>query len=92
MSEILIRTPEYFYDIIDTNVTGIRKTSEMMYEEIAQSISRFASVEQKLSILRRYKRRETLRIGMRDLLKIADVKTTTHELSNVAEAVIAALL
>ena len=86
LSEILIRTPEYFYDIIDTNVTGIQKTSEMMYQEIAQSISRFASVEQKLSILRRYKRRETLRIGMRDLLKIADVKITTLELSNLAEA------
>ena len=86
LSEILIRIPEYFYDIIDTNVTGIQKTSEIMYQELAQSISRFASVEQKLSILRRYKRRETLRIGMRDLLKIADVKITTHELSNLAEA------
>ncbi len=86
LSEILIRNPEYFYDIIDTNVTGIQKTSETMYQELAQSISRFASVEQKLSILRRYKRRETLRIGMRDLLKIADVKTTTLELSNLAEA------
>ena len=86
LSEILIRNPEYFYDLIDTNVTGTQKTSEIMYQEIMQSISRFASVEQKLSVLRRYKRRETLRIGMRDLLKIADVKTTTLELSNLAEA------
>ncbi|MDE0012099.1 MAG: DUF294 nucleotidyltransferase-like domain-containing protein [Candidatus Poribacteria bacterium] len=86
LSEILIRNSEYFYDIIDTNVTGIQKTSEIMYQELAQSISRFASVEQKLRILRRYKRRETLRIGIRDLLKIADVETTTLELSNLAEA------
>ena len=86
LSEILIRTPEYFYDIIDPNVMGIQKTSEMMYQELKQSISRFASVEQKLSILRRYKRRETLRIGLCDLLKTADVATTTLELSNLAEA------
>ena len=86
LSEILIRNPEYFYDLIDTNVTGTQKTAEIMYQEIMQSISRFASVEQKLSVLRRYKRRETLRIGMRDLLKIADVETTTLELSNLAEA------
>ena len=86
LSEILIRTPEYFYDIIDPNVMGTQKTSEMMYQELKQSISRFASVEQKLSILRRYKRRETLRIGLRDLLKTADVATTTLELSNLAEA------
>ena len=86
LSEILIRTPEYFYDIIDPNVMENQKTSEMMYQELDQSISRFASVEQKLRILRRYKRRETLRIGLRDLLKVADVETTTLELSNLAEA------
>ena len=86
LSEILIRTPEYFYDITDPNVMDIQKTSKMMYQELEQSLSRFASVEQKLRILRRYKRRETLRIGLRDLLKIADVETTTLELSNLAEA------
>ena len=86
LSEILIRNPEYFYDIIDANVMGTPKTSDQMYQELAQSISRFHSVEQKLRILRRYKRRETLRIGLRDLLKAADVETTTLELSNLAEA------
>ena len=86
LSEILIRTSEYFYDIIDPNVMETQKTSEMMYQELKQSISRFASVAQKLRILRRYKRRETLRIGLRDLLKVADVETTTLELSNLAEA------
>ena len=86
LSEILIRTPEYFYDIIDPNVIETQKTSKMMYQELKQSISRFASVEQKLRILRRYKRRETLRIGLRDLLKVANVETTTLELSNLAEA------
>ena len=86
LSEILIRAPEYFYDIIDPNVMDMQKTSEIMYQELKQSISRFASVEQKLRILRRYKRRETLRIGLRDLLKVADVETTTLELSNLAEA------
>ena len=86
LSETLIRNPEYFYDIIDANVMGTVKTSEMMYEELALSLSHFNSVEQKLRILRRYKRRETLRIGLRDLLKTVDVKTTTLELSNLAEA------
>ena len=86
LSEILIRTPEYFYDIIDPNVMDMQKTSAVMYQELEQSISRFASVAQKLRILRRYKRRETLRIGLRDLLKVADVETTTLELSNLAEA------
>ena len=86
LSETLIRNPEYFYDIIDANVMDTAKTSETMYEELARSLSHFDSVEQKLRVLRRYKRRETLRIGLCDLLKTVDVKTTTWELSNLAEA------
>ena len=86
LSETLIRKPEYFYDIIDANVMGTPKTSERMYQELARSLAQFDSVDQKLHILRRYKRRETLRIGLRDLLKAADVETTTLELSNLAEA------
>ena len=86
LSEILIRQPDYFYDIIDPDVMETMKTSETMYQELAKSLSQFDSVEQKLCILRRYKRRETLRIGLRDLLKTVDVKTTTLELSNLAEA------
>ena len=86
LSETLIRNPEYFYDIIDANVMGTVKSSETMYEELARSLSHFKSVEQKLRVLRRYKRRETLRIGLCDLLKTVDVKTTTLELSNLAEA------
>ena len=86
LSEILIRQPEYFYDIIDANVMETMKTAETMYQELAKSLSQFDSVEQKLCILRRYKRRETLRIGLSDLLKTVDVKTTTLELSNLAEA------
>ena len=86
LSEILIRQPEYFYDIIDPDVMETLKTSETMYQELAKSLSQFDSVEQKLSILRRYKRRETLRIGLSDLLKTVDVKTTTLALSNLAEA------
>ena len=86
LSEILIRQPEYFYDIIDANVMDTMKTAETMYQELAKSLSQFDSVEQKLCILRRYKRRETLRIGLSDLLKTTDVKTTTLALSNLAEA------
>ena len=86
LSEILIRQPEYFYDIIDANVMGTPKTAETMYQELSKSLLQFDSVAQKLCILRRYKRRETLRIGLSDLLKAVDVKTTTLELSNLAEA------
>jgi len=86
LSEILIRNPIYFYDIIDTNVMESTKTSDIMYNELATSLSRYRDVDQKLCIIRRYKRRESLRIALRDLLQAVDVTTTTLEMSNLAEA------
>ena len=86
LSDILIRNPIYFYDIIDTNVMDTQKTREIMYNELSTSLNRFRDIEQKLRIIRRYKRRESLRIALRDLLHQANIETTTLELSNLAEA------
>ena len=85
LSEILIRNPIYFYDIIDTNVMDSVKSKECMYAELSTTLSRFNDVEQKQRVIRRYKRRETLRIALRDLLNASNVETTTLEMSNLAE-------
>ena len=85
-SDILIRKPEYFNGLIDANVMAAPKTLEIMYDELSQSVRSVDSVEQKLNVLRRYKRKESLRIGVRDLLGDADLETTTLELTNLAEA------
>ncbi len=86
LSDILIRTPHYFYDIIDAHVMSTPKTRARMSEELASSLGRHRSVSEKLGVIRRYKRRESLRIGLRDMLAVADLETTTLELSNLAEA------
>lgn len=86
LSDILIRNPIYFYDIIDANVMYSMKSLAYMYQELASSIVRYSDLNQKLAIIRRYKRRESLRIALRDLLQVASVETTTLELSNLAEA------
>ena len=86
LSDILIRAPIYFYDIIDTNVMDISKTREDMYAELATTLGRYQDIDQKLRIIRRYKRRESLRIALRDLLQVVAVEATTLEMSNLAEA------
>ena len=86
LSEILIRNPIYFYDIIDSNVMETPKSRETMSNELSTSINRYRDVDQKLRIIRRFKRRESLRIALRDLLQDANVETTTLELANLAEA------
>ncbi|MDE0636733.1 MAG: hypothetical protein OXI43_12920 [Candidatus Poribacteria bacterium] len=86
LSDILIRNPIYFYDIIDASVMDTPKTRERMFGELAMTLGRYRDVDQKLRIIRRYKRRESLRIALRDLLQVAAVETTTLEMSNLAEA------
>lgn len=86
LSDILIRNPIYFYDTIDTHVMGVTKTRDIMYQDLSRSLSRYRDVDQKLRIIRQYKRRESLRIALRDLLHAADVETTTLEMTNLAEA------
>ncbi len=86
LSDILVRNPEYFYELIDASVMSEPKNHEMMYGELTKSVGLFQLAEQKLNAMRRYKRKETLRIGLRDLLGDADLETTTLELTNLAEA------
>ena len=86
LSDVLVRNPEYFNEIIDADVMSTSKTREIMYTELSRAVRLVQSVEQKLNIIRRYKRKESLRIGLLDLLGDADVERITLELSNLAEA------
>jgi glutamate-ammonia-ligase adenylyltransferase len=86
LSDILVRNPEHFNELIDAGVMNTPKNREIMYAELSQSVDLFRSIEQKLSMIRRYKRKESLRIGVRDLLEDANLETTTLELTHLAEA------
>lgn len=85
-SDILIRNPEYINGFVVNGIIAPPKPREIMDGELCQSLRSVDSVEQKLDALRRYKRKESLRIGVRDLIGAADLETTTLELSNLAEA------
>lgn len=86
LSDVLVRNPEYFNELIDADVMGVPKTREIMYTELSRAVGLVPSVEQKLNVIRRYKRKESLRIGLLDLLRDADLAQITLELSNLAEA------
>ena len=86
LSDILVRNPEHFNELIDAGVMNNPKNRETLYTELSQSVNLGCSIEHKLSAIRRYKRKESLRIGVRDLLDDASVETTTLELTRLAEA------
>ena len=86
LADILVRNPEFFFDVLNPSIMGAPKTQQIMYDELADVFAELSVLEQKLGEMRRYKRQESFRIGLRDLLEIADLETTTLELSNLAEA------
>ena len=65
------------------------RSREAMHAEVAGACRPFRTGEARLNALRRVKRRELCRIGLRDLLGDADLVTTTQELSELADACLA---
>ncbi|HTR81479.1 MAG TPA: hypothetical protein VMM58_07595 [Bacteroidota bacterium] len=87
-SDTLIRDPELFRWLTASNVLEAAKTKSDFFSAARQSIEPFQTLTRKLNVLKRFQRREMLRIGMRDMLQRASLKETTRELSHLADVII----
>jgi len=85
-SDVLIRNPEYFEILANPGVRGGSKSGAALYRELSAFIDRIIRPELKWEAMRRFKQREILRIGTRDILGLADMPTTAREFSNLADA------
>ncbi len=85
LADTLVRTPAILPWLLDPRVMRPRLREEMR-EEIAAALRPFRTEEARANALRRAKRREFCRIGLRDVLGDADLVTSTQELSNLADA------
>ena len=88
MAQTLMRDPLLVYWLEEDRVLVRRQTRAHMKAQIARSISGVKNFEAKCEALRRWKRREMLRIGIRDLLGIASVIETYTLLSELAGLVV----
>jgi glutamate-ammonia-ligase adenylyltransferase len=84
----LVRDPLLLYWLAQQNVLSTAPTRAGMERTIRHSLESVTATELKLDALRRFRRREMLRIGVRDLLRLADVVETTSSLSDLASVVI----
>lgn len=80
----LIRDPMLVYWLAEEEVVSKPPTKKGMEAALRKSIGHLASKDVKLDALRRFRRREMLRIGVRDLLRLATVLETTRSLSDLA--------
>ena len=80
----LIRDPTLVYWLAEEEVLSRPPTRKGIEDALRKSIGRLTSKGLKLDVLRRFRRREMLRIGVRDLLRLATVPETTSSLSDLA--------
>lgn len=84
----LIRDPMLIYWLAEEDVLTTAPTRAGMVTALRQSLGSLKAMELKLDVLRRVRRREMLRIGVRDLLRLATVEETVGSLSDLASVLI----
>ena len=84
MAQTLIRDPLLVYWLAEEQVLTRRPSREMLAAALRTMRANVKARELQLDALRRFCRRETLRIGVRDLLKLAAVPETTAALTDLA--------
>jgi len=90
MAQTLIRDPFLVYWLAEEGVLACQPSRSALEEEVRTALAGVTAPELKLEALRRCKRREMLRIGLRDLIRLADVRDTTAALSDLASVLIQA--
>lgn len=84
----VIRDPTLLYWMAEEGVLTKVPARNGMENAVRKAVDRLRLKDMKLEALRRIRRREMLRIGVRDLLRLADVPETTAALSDLAGALI----
>jgi glutamate-ammonia-ligase adenylyltransferase len=91
LGEVLMHVPEELATIADPRGPGDPKPRERLVHEAVASLD-WREVEDRRDGLRRFKRREMLRIALSDLSGSTSVEDTGRWLGNLAEAVLEAAL
>jgi len=87
LSDIIVRDPELFRWLTTSDVLSITKTHNDFVGELEKQIEPFDKRENQFNVIRRFYRREILRIGLRDLLAQESFEIIVGEISDLAEAI-----
>ena len=91
LTDIVVRNPEYLYQIFDQDYLSQEIEQAALQTEIENIIGRYKSFNSKLNFLKQTKKRYILKIGLADILKINDLLKTTGQLSILAKVITAQL-
>lgn len=85
LTDILVRHPQFFEWLLEPGLLRRPKVREELYQELSAMVDPLSTLDKKISALRRFKKREVLRIGLQEILGNLDLSTVTAELSNLAD-------
>jgi len=85
LTDILVRNPEYFYWIVNPSNLEPKLTLEHFEKSVNSSLSFYKTFSSKVNFFRTLKRKEILRIGLKDILGLANLEEITDELSILAK-------
>jgi glutamate-ammonia-ligase adenylyltransferase len=87
LTDILVRNPEYFHWIINPSVLEFKVDPKYFKLELEKSVLPFKSFESKINAVRNLKRKEILRIGLKDIYLKKNLKEITQQLSQLANSI-----
>jgi glutamate-ammonia-ligase adenylyltransferase len=88
MAQTLIRDPLLLYWMSEESILDRIPLKKALERDMENALLPFQTYDLKLEALRRFKRREMLRIGLRDILKKSTVQETVKHLSELTEMVV----
>jgi glutamate-ammonia-ligase adenylyltransferase len=88
LADVLRRRPSTLAWLLEPRTMRVWLPEDLA-EDLAQSLRPFSGRDARMNALRRFKYRQLLRIGARDLLGDAEMSVATEELSHLADACLA---
>ncbi len=89
---ILLRNPRYIYWLMEKDTLPLRRKPDYFRAEASRTLDISLDVKSCLEALQRFQRRESLRIGLQDLLHILPMSDITNQISSLADSVLQAVL
>jgi glutamate-ammonia-ligase adenylyltransferase len=86
LSNSFLKHPEYIDELMDPSAMSSTKGVEEMVKELLERIKGHGSLQDRMRELRIYKKKEMLRIGMKDIGGMAGIEEVMEEISDLGEA------
>jgi [glutamine synthetase] adenylyltransferase / [glutamine synthetase]-adenylyl-L-tyrosine phosphorylase len=92
LAKRLIQQPDLLDTLLNPASLTSPKTKDMLREDLKLLMAEASRYDERLDVVRRFKRAEEFRIGLREIAGESDILATMRDLSNLADVYLEALL